>query len=162
MKKTLIALAMAAACTAPALANDTGFYGGLDVGSSNVDGLGSEFGFGAFLGYQVNQNFAGELTLRRVGTWKLGGVTVDLDAVQISALGMLPFTPQTKGYLRVGYGDNSANASFAGSRGSASDGNALVGFGIQHSLNRDMALRAEYSRLASDTDQFNVGLVFKF
>ncbi|KPF68400.1 hypothetical protein IP84_10190 [beta proteobacterium AAP99] len=160
MKKTLSLLALSSAlalgAAAPALANDVGPYGGIDLGITDLSGADSEVGFGAFLGYRINTNLAGEVALRRLGSF--GGV--DLNAFQISALGILPFNNQTSGYLRVGYGFNDADCG-VGRRCSADD-RAIFGFGLRHQLNRQLTLRGEYTSVAKDADQFNVGLEFKF
>jgi hypothetical protein len=160
MKKTLSLLALntalALGAAAPAMANDVGPYGGIDLGVTDIAGADSELGFGGFLGYRVNTNLAGEVALRRLGSFG----SVDLNAFQISALGILPLNSQTSGYLRVGYGFNDADCGVG--RRCGADDRAIFGFGLRHQLNRQLTLRGEYTSVAKDADQFNVGLEFKF
>ncbi len=149
--KRFFALALAATLCTPALAVDPGMYAGLDVGRTRIDGIGSASGIGGFLGYNVNTNFGVEASYRRLGSF-LG---LDTSATQISVLGHLPLSGGLGLYGRLGY--NTLRVSGAGS-----DSGALYGLGMRYEFNKSVALRTEYSRVASDTAQWNLGVEVKF
>lgn len=152
------ALALALSCIAGTASAQ--FYVGGDVGSTRAEGLSSSTGIGLFAGYDFNQYFSVEAGYRRLGNFDVAGTgnKLRLNTTQVSAIGGYPIGDSFKVYARLGY-------SFLTASGSSSyniDNAVLLGFGGQYAITKDIALRAEYSRVASDVRQINLGVAYKF
>jgi OOP family OmpA-OmpF porin len=140
-----LALAVLAACASPlALADDTGWYGGLNVGETRakIDDakisntlLGRGFatssitddkrdtGYKLFGGYKVNRNFAiegGYFDLGKFGfmatTTPAGTLngSIRLNGLNLDAVGMFPITEKFSAFGRVGIAYAEARDSFSG------------------------------------------------
>jgi predicted porin len=143
------------ASAAPAL---TGVYVGGTVGSTSITDLGSKVGFGGYVGLKLNENFALEAGAQSLGTYTVLGTDVSASAYNVSVLASLPIDPKISVYGRLGYGSLTAAAG-----GTTADTNsALYGVGARYNINQNLAVRAEYTRLASDTGTFGVGLQYGF
>jgi long-subunit fatty acid transport protein len=143
------------ASAAPAL---TGVYVGGTVGSTSITDLGSKVGFGGYVGLKLNENFALEAGAQSLGTYTVLGTDVSASAYNLSVLASLPIDPKISVYGRLGYGSLTAAAG-----GTTADTNsALYGVGARYNINQNLAVRAEYTRLASDTGTFGVGLQYGF
>jgi long-subunit fatty acid transport protein len=143
------------ASAAPAL---SGVYVGGTVGSTSITDLGSKVGFGGYVGLKLNENFAVEAGAQSLGTYTVSGTDVSASAYNVSVLASLPIDPKISVYGRLGYGSLTAAAG-----GTTADTNsALYGVGARYNINQNLAIRAEYTRLASDTGTFGVGLQYGF
>ena len=143
------------ASAAPAM---SGVYVGGTVGSTTITDLGSKVGFGGYLGLKLNENFAVEAGAQSLGTYTVLGTDVSASAYNVSVVASLPIDPKISVFGRVGYGSLTAAAG-----GTTADTNsALYGVGARYNINQNLAVRAEYTRLASDTGTFGVGLQYGF
>jgi predicted porin len=143
------------ASAAPAL---TGVYVGGTVGSTAITDLSSKVGFGGYLGLKLNENFAVEAGAQSLGKFNVAGTDVSASAYNVSVVASLPVDPKISVFGRVGYGSLTAAAG-----GTTADTNsALYGLGARYNINQNLAVRAEYTRLASDTGTFGVGLQYGF
>lgn len=136
-------------------------YVGGDVGSTKVDGFTSASGYGLFGGYTFNGYFSAEAGYRRLGRFEVEtskSDTVRINLAQVSALGHYPLSDVFKLYGRLGYG--ALNASGYSSYNLNSG--VIYGVGAQYAFTKNWAARLEYSRVASDTKQANLGLAYKF
>ncbi|HLO94744.1 MAG TPA: outer membrane beta-barrel protein [Burkholderiaceae bacterium] len=175
--KKLMALAMAAAFTAPAFAAD--FYAGADIGRGKIDGHTEVIGgttvtmadwkdttYAIFGGYQLNETISFELGYRSMGknTVDVGGKTVEVkgSALQASMLASLPLGNDFSAFGRLGFNSFKAKANYNGNTGSSSDSKALVGFGVRYAMSKEAGVRAEFQKLASDASALTVGVDFKF
>jgi long-subunit fatty acid transport protein len=141
---------------APAL---TGVYVVGNVGSTAITDLGSKIGFGGAIGYKINENFAVEAGAQSLGKYTVAGSDVSASALNVSVVGSVPLDPKFSVFGRLGYGSLTATANGS----SAADTNSvLYGAGVRYNLNQNLAIRGEYTRLASDTGTFAVGLQFGF
>lgn len=141
---------------APAL---TGVYVVGNIGSTAITDLGSKVGFGGAVGYKINENFAVEAGAQSLGKYTVAGSKVSASALNVSVVGSVPLDPRFSVFGRLGYGSLTATANGA----SAADTNsALYGAGVRYHLNQNLAIRGEYTRLASDTGTFAVGLQYGF
>ena len=140
---------------APAL---TGVYVGGSVGSTAITDLSSKVGFGGYAGIKLNENFAIEAGAQSLGKFNVAGTDVKATAYNVSVLAGVPIDPKISVYGRLGYGSLTATAN----GGSADTNSALYGVGARYQLNQNLAVRAEYTRLASDTGTFGVGLQYGF
>jgi predicted porin len=140
---------------APAL---TGVYVVGNIGSTAITDLGSKVGFGGALGYKINENIAVEAGAQRLGKYTVSGSNVNASALNVSVVGSVPVDPKVSVFGRLGYGSLTATATGA----SADTNSALFGAGVRYHLNQNLAVRGEYTRLASDTGTFGVGLQYGF
>jgi OmpA-OmpF porin, OOP family len=140
---------------APAL---TGAYVGGSVGSTAITGLTSQTGFGGYLGYKINENFSVEAGAQSLGSFDVSGTSVSATAYNASVLAGVPLNPNFSVYGRLGYGSLTAAATGA----TAKVNSAVYGVGAKYNIDKNLAVRAEYTRLASDTGTFGVGLQYGF
>lgn len=165
--KKIIVLALAAACAAPVLAAD--FYVGADVGRNRFDDEGMKLnktGLSVFGGYIVSDNIAIEAGYRRLvnGTTTFGSTKVDIDAhaLQLSGLFSLPVSSELSLFGRLGVNSIKVKASAGARKGSDSDTKALVGFGARYALTKEVGLRVEYQKPASDFSVISAGIDIRF
>ncbi|MEH0164924.1 outer membrane beta-barrel protein [Paucibacter sp. JuS9] len=175
--KKIVALAALAFIAAHASAADKTWYIGGDISSSQFKAEGEKerkTGFGATLGYSLNENVAFELQARRMGKWKEDGVSITANAIHASVLGIAPITKEFSLFGRLGMSRNSLDLSQGNATYSLHKSKALFGFGGDYAFDKNLSLRAEYVNLGSNkigtgTDsvnvkiqQFNVGLNYAF
>jgi opacity protein-like surface antigen len=144
---------------APAMAPGlSGVYVGGSLGSTAITDLSSKVGFGGYVGIKLNENFAVEGAAQSLGKFSVAGTDVKATAYNVSVLAGVPIDPKISVYGRLGYGTLTATAG-----GTTADTNSvLYGAGARYQLNQNLAIRAEYTRLASDTGTFGVGLQYGF
>lgn len=154
----IAAMASAQAQTSTAASGLSGVYVGGSVGSTAITDLSSKVGFGGYVGIKLNENFAIEGGAQSLGKFNVAGADVKATAYNVSVLAGVPVDPKISVYGRLGYGTLTATAN----GGSADTNSALYGVGARYQLNQNLAVRAEYTRLASDTGTFGVGLQYGF
>lgn len=156
IKRTATALSLL--CLAGA-ASAQGYVGG-DLGSTRVDGFSSASAYGVFGGYQFGPHLAVEGGYRVLGRFEnASGSIVRLNMAQVSTLGILPLGDKFKVYGRVGYGFLNQGGS---KKSYNADNGVIYGAGAQFDVTSSFAVRGEYTRVASDAKQFNMGVVYKF
>ena len=163
--KKIVALAALALTALSASAADNSWYVGADIGSTTFKVTGdsdSKTGYGALVGYTLNQNIAFEGSVRRLGSES----GVDVNAWQASVLGLLPLNQQFTVYGRLGVTRNSLDISQNNVDVSVNKTRALIGVGVDYKIDKNWALRAEYNDLGDNynvrIDQFNVGVTYRF
>ncbi|XHS76437.1 porin family protein [Burkholderiaceae bacterium UC74_6] len=180
MSKKIIALAALAVLSSSAMAaatDETGFYGGVVLGSTKFkDEGGSEnkTSFGAQLGYNFNANFAVEVQAQRLGKWSETGFSLTANSVNVSGLGKLPVADNISLFVRAGYSRNTLEATEGNVSASVHKNKALVGVGADFKVANNISLRTEYVNFGSNTigegtdsvtikvQQVNVGLNYSF
>jgi hypothetical protein len=163
MKKIFAAAALSLLASAAFAAAPTGYYAGVDVGSTKIDGFDdNKTGFGGFLGYGFNPFVAVELGYRKLGTWSVYGVDIDLKQTHFSVVGSYPLSSQFDVYGRLGYNQVRGEASYNGNHYGDDTSGGLYGVGLNYSLTPAAALRFEVQKPSSDSTLYNVGVVFKF
>lgn len=189
--KKIIALAALAFIAAHASAADKTWYIGGDIGSTQFKADGDKerkTGFGATLGYSLNENVAFELQARRLGKATFNETisnvnytsTFKVNSLSVSVLGIVPLNNEFSLFGRLGYARNTLDLSIKPSNASASitaDGHknkALFGFGADYKIDKNLSLRAEYVNLGknkisiaggeaeSKIQQFNFGVNYAF
>jgi len=196
-------------------AQDTYWYAGLGAGYSRVQFYTADFSFGGsaacsprgactetkkefdggfkgFIGYQINRNWAAEVSYVTVGKFHYkyndGTVTQDgvykVTGVGFSAIPTVPFTRNFSLYGRFGAFFSQTRLTFYNSgfvAGASSDGRQvsetsfLTGFGAQYFFAGDNGIRIEYENFGTAGDcsiqpcvgranakMASVNLVFKF
>lgn len=162
-KKFAIAAALALAASSSFAAAPTGFYAGLDVGSTKIDNFDdSKAGLGGFLGYNFNRFVAIEMGYRQLGSWDIGGVDVKAKQTHVSVVGSYPLAPQFDIYGRLGYNSLRAEASFGGFTYGDDTNGVLYGVGLNYDFTPTISGRAEVQKPSSDSTNYGVGIVFKF
>lgn len=170
-----------AATSAPASAQATGpYYAGASFGTTSIDVCGSlgglgltscddeDSGFKIFGGYNFNQNLAVELGWVDLGeitaTGPGGTAKVGIDGFQAAAVGSVPFSPQFRGFGKVGL--YMWDISATGPGGSLSDDgtDVMFGLGVGWKVAPRVELRAEWERFDSDdeADLLSIGVQFSF
>lgn len=163
IKKIAAAAALAVLATSTFAAEPAGVYAGLDVGSTKLDDLsGRKTSFGGFAGYQFNDNFAVEAGYRRLAKFTYFGADVDTKQAAVSVIGAMPVAAGVKVFGRLGYNHLSADASYAGRSASDSTSSAVYGVGASFDVSPVVAVRAEWQRPSSDSNNFSVGVSYKF
>ena len=164
LKKIAAAAALALVASSAFAAAPVAFYGGVDLGVTDIDDLdGNKASVGAFLGYGINQNFAVEVGYRQLGKWDMGyGVDLKAKQTHVSVLGFLPLNPQTDVYARLGYNKVKAEASYRGYTYGDDVDRALFGLGLNYSFSNQLSGRVEVQKPASDVTNLSAALVWKF
>lgn len=172
MKKYFVAAAVAVAA-AQVVAADSAWYVGADLGNTNFkqeDDKANRVGFGATVGYRVNENVALELQARRLG--RSGDLSAN--AVSASVLGILPLENNFSLYARLGYGRNSLELDSGSADYTVRKSKALFGLGASYAIDKNWSVRAEYVNLGKNKfqdgqdsvelkmQQFNLGVNYAF
>jgi len=171
--KKIFALTVLAFAAATASAADNSWYVGGDIGSTKFKVLGesdNKTGFGAVVGYKLNTNVAFELAARRLGTWKEDGDELSANALQVSALGILPLSNEFSLFARLGVSRNSLDLDEGRVSVSVHKTKAFFGLGGSYQIDKALSLRAEYANLGKNKidsveikiHQINVGLNYAF
>lgn len=183
MKLKILAAGIAMAVAAPlAMAGTTdGFYVGAGVGFYNTDltlkGGGASLSFGddehdagldVFAGYKWNfgaGSVSAELSYTdsygKMATWSGGGESLSGKLKGKEAISILPgyqLSKDTTAFMRIGYAKAKGELTVAGTfndTGSMNFNGILWGFGIEHALSPNLALRAEYKALDNMSETQN-------
>ncbi|WP_322404010.1 outer membrane beta-barrel protein [Massilia luteola] len=162
-KKFAIAATLALAASSSFAAGPSGYYAGLDVGSTKIDNLdGNQTGVGGFLGYGFNRFVAVELGYRQLGSWDFGPVEVTAKQTHVSVVGSYPLAPQFDIYGRLGYNSLRAEASYGGYKYGDDTNGALYGVGLNYHFTPTISGRVEVQKPSSDSTNYGAGIVFKF
>lgn len=163
LKKIVIAAALVVSTGTAIAADSNPFYAGVDLGSTKVDNLGGrKTGFGGFVGYQFNPNLAVEGGYRRLASYTISGVDVDLNQAHASVVGTAPLGNGFSVYGRLGYNKINVSGNAGGKTATASTSGGMFGLGAAYSFSSNVSVRAEFQRPSSDATTFNVGLKFDF
>ena len=180
LKRLMIAASLALGASG-AYAQETGWYGGLDVGGShlsgiNTDGLDSfdksDTGFDVNLGYRLNRNFAVEGAYTDLGKFHFSSAAVgDGDvkptAVSLSAVGILPLQSNFSLYGKAGVAHTETKALGASD---TKDG-LLAGAGVMYDFNRNVYAKAgwdHFDDVGNDAtgkghaDIYSLGVGYRF
>ncbi len=127
-----------------------GAYAGIGVGISSLanddvfnDTL-ENTSFKAFLGYQMNKNFAAE-----IGYSTFGDIldVAELSGLEASVIGMIPVTPRFSLYGRLGYWSWDVSATISNTTYSLIDGDdKFLGLGLQYNPSQKNQFRLEANR----------------
>jgi len=155
------------------------FYVGVDATSTKVDDFdGHESGYGAFIGYKFNANFAVEAGYGRLAddkvSYEYDGVDMEdkakVDQGSISVIGTLPLSSGFGIYGRLGYNHLKAKYTTTASLGSASaseslsgsENKVLYGAGLTYDFTPAIVGRLEVQKPRSDATTVVAGVSFGF
>lgn len=173
MKKMMAAAALVVGVCGSAQAGD--FYVAGDIGQTRLTGTsGSDQGFGLTGGYQFNRTWAAELGYRFLasdtGTFTEAGTkftaSYRLRALQLSGVGSWWITDNFSLFGRLGYNSiqqkySYADPTFSGRAKGYSSG-LLLGLGAEYAFTKQLSVRGEYQRPASDLYVLSAGLKYSF
>jgi OOP family OmpA-OmpF porin len=199
MEVNRVVLATVAALVAtPVFAQETGFYAGGALGQAKAkdacsDITGSGFVGGCddkdtawkiFGGYQFHRNFAAELGYVDLGEFTASGTflgapasgSVEAKGVELTALGIIPFTQQFSAYAKAGAFrwdvDTRAAVGAAAAGGGDKGTDFTYGVGLKYDFTRNIAARVEFQRYnnvgetsttgQSDVNLWTAGVMFRF
>lgn len=167
--KKIIALAVLAACATAASAGD--YYIGADVGTGKWTSVSlSDTSYGLFGGYKLNESIDIELGYRNLlnksATSGSASANLKVASWQASGVFKLPLSTDFNFYARLGLNSIrlNASASYPGynQTGSANETKLLAGLGISYNISKEVGLRAEFQKQASDVQSLTVGATFAF
>lgn len=161
-KKIAVAAALAVIASSATAQVAPKFYVGADVGSTKFDQVDRENSYGAFIGYQINSNFAIEGGYRRLADFDVDGVNVKVDQRAISVIASHPLSQGFGVFARLGYNDLNGKASFRGISASDSEDGVLVGIGATYAFAPNITGRTELQRTNKDSTNISVGVSYGF
>lgn len=192
MKRLILAAAIAAAISTPAIAQDRGFYAGGHLGQATIDkfcddtaGTGiscddKDTSWKILGGYQVNRNFAVELGYIDFGKVQasvagIGSVSAEANAFDLVAIGILPVADRFSVYGKLGAyrstTDGKVRTIFGNDDLSEDTTDLTFGLGASFDITRQFSVRGEWQRYndvgggdigESDIDVISAGVLFRF
>ncbi|MDB5792573.1 MAG: hypothetical protein JWQ80_2597 [Massilia sp.] len=163
-RKFAVAAAVVIASSSAFAAEAPAVYAGLNVSSSELDGFdGKENGFGGFVGYKIDQNFAIEGGYHSLADGEEDGTRVRFTQTEISAIGTLPLSNGFSVYGRLGYNDLKAKVSGGGESVTVGiDDGVVYGAGLGYAFSPVVSGRVEVQKPHSDLTKITAGVVFNF
>ena len=166
-QKIAIAAALVIASSGAIAGGTSKFYAGADVGTTKFEGdANQETGFGAFGGYQFNQNIAIEAGVRRLSdqdeSFNGSNVSSHLDQLSLSAVGTLPLSNGFSVFGRLGANRISIKANAGGFTFKEHENRGLYGIGVAYSFSPAISARVEVQKPMSDITNLSAGVSYKF
>jgi OmpA-OmpF porin, OOP family len=188
MNRTIAGIATAAALVASASSfAQQHWYASVGIGYGDANFSGNDLGmsdgtvdntdttYGARLGYEINKNFALELGYAFLGKYPFSGFvgstqvtgSAKVNSVDVSAVGMLPFTPEITGYARLGVARTqrkaNANTNLLTADETQTDTEAAYALGARYNFSKAWALYGEWSSASSSkVNNYTLGATFWF
>jgi len=166
-KKIAVAAALVAASSVSFAAAPTPFYAGVDVSSTKVDGYNDDkAGYGAFIGYKLNDNVAVEGGFHRLADTHINydgyraGATVD--QLDVSLIGSVPLSNGFSLFGRIGYNRVDMEAKFDGIKLKDHSNNALYGMGLGYAFTPVVTGRLEVQKPDTGITKLVAGVAYAF
>jgi len=180
LKQVMVAAALALGASG-VYAQDAGWYGGLDLGSSRLSGVELGDGFdrsdtalGFDVGYRINRNVAVEGAFTDLGKFHFSSAAGDGDfkpkAVSLAAVGILPLQANWSLYGKAGIAHTETKV--GGSVDTSDTNNGLLaGAGVMYDFNRNVFAKAgwdHYADVGTDAtgdgrlNVYSVGVGYRF
>lgn len=165
MKKLLSALALGAVLAAPAMAADSPWYIGAQMGHSQLNGLNSADNDGTSIsgvaGYQLAPNWAAEVGVSRLGDINVNGARGKSEFVSIQGVGLLPVAERVKLFGKAGVAYTHLRDEMSGHRFTP-----IVGVGAEYALDKNTSAVFEVQYLhnfaGTQAHAMNTGLGLKY
>jgi len=162
LKKIAIAASLAILSSAALAADQPYFYAGGDLGSTKLEGFDRETSYGAFAGYQFNQNFALEAGIRHLGEAEYTGGSLKGKQYSFSGVGTIPLSNGFSVFGRLGYNRVNGGERFLGTARSTRNNEVLYGAGVGYQFSEKVAGRLEVQKPHSDITNISAGVSFRF
>jgi OOP family OmpA-OmpF porin len=180
LKKLMVAATLALGASG-AYAQETGWYGGLDVGGSHLSGINagdsldkSDMAFDVNLGYRMNRNFAIEGAYTELGKFHFSSAAGDGElkpkSASLAAVGILPLQSNFSLYGKAGIARTETKAGGPIDASDTKDG-LLAGAGVMYDFNRNVYAKAgwdHFDDVGSDAtgkghaDIYSLGVGYRF
>jgi OmpA-OmpF porin, OOP family len=171
------AIILALALPAAAQSRMSSVYIGADIGQAKYRN-GCQFSptscddkdtsWGLFAGYRFHPNFAAEFAYHDLGTISAPGASIDGNALELVAVGMLPVSNQFSAYGKLG----GYRGELKGLGINETNTDVTYGLGVQWDFTRNVGLRGEWQRYpkmgggafngTTDVDVLRVGALWRF
>ncbi|MEW6022340.1 MAG: porin family protein [Pseudomonadota bacterium] len=165
-KKIAVAAALVAASSVSFAAAPTPFYAGVDVSSTKVDGFDDKAGYGAFIGYKLNDNVAVEGGIHRLADTHVNydGYRADatVDQYDISLIGSVPLQGGFSLFGRIGYNRVDMEAKFDGAKLKDHANNAVYGMGLGYAFTPVVTGRLEVQKPDTGITKLVAGVAYAF
>jgi OOP family OmpA-OmpF porin len=160
----VIAASAQAAEPAYKAAEPAPFYGGVDVGITELPrGDHTRTSFGGYLGYNINKNFAVEAGYRRLFSEEAWGVKSHADQASLSLVATQPLTETLSVYGRLGVSRLTEKGTIDGIYDfTEHKTRVLPGIGLSYKLNEKVSARVEVQRPSSNTHNVSTGISYAF
>lgn len=167
IKQIAIAATLAILSSAAVAADQPYFYAGGDVGSTKVDDFDDrETSYGAFAGYQINQNFGIEAGYRSLADYDTTFLNEKVEVrgrqTSLSVIGTIPMGNGFSVYGRLGYNHISLKASTRFGSEKDSESKVLYGAGVSYAFTPTVSGRIEVQKPHSDLTNVSAGVSFRF
>ena len=182
-KQIALAAALVVAASAASAQQISKFYAGVDIGSTRFDDE-RETGFGGFVGYKINQNFAIEGAFHRLAKYDASysydsvygdssydyAVGAKVYQSEISLIVTLPLSKDFSFYNRLGYNHLKFKADTTFTAGgtrdtwsySSSENKVVYGVGLSYAFTPALAGRVEVQKPHSELTKVAIGLAYSF
>ena len=139
------------------------FYAGGDIGNTDFRYGGEETSYGAFGGYQINQNFALEASYHRLASNSDFGYDNKFDQIAVSAVATVPLSNGFNVFGRLGYSHLRSKANYGnGETAKYSDNKPLYGLGVGYAFTPAIMGRLEVQKIERDVTNIGVSVGFHF
>lgn len=164
MIKHIIAAAALAAVAASSQAGEPGtMYGGADLGVTRLGpGDHSQTSYGAFLGYNLNKNFALEANYRRLYSMNVYGYGSKGDQAALSLIASQPLTESLSLYGRIGVSRLKETFTDGPNKYTNDSTRLLPGFGLSYKITEKVQARVEVQRPGRDLTNVSTGVSYAF
>jgi OmpA-OmpF porin, OOP family len=167
MKKLAAVVLLSTIVAGPAVAAETPFYAGINIGSAEIDfpGASSTTSIALLGGYNFNKNFAAEIAYTDFGSHDYGGLTLKSSGLSISGVGSFPINDQFSLFAKLGFASTTLNPS---GNPTEDDTDMTYGIGGQFNVNKQVGIRLGYdvykvgTSPSADQKVMSVGGVFNF
>jgi hypothetical protein len=161
-KKIALATSIALLATSAFAAEPSRVYAGADIGRTTSNDYVDHFNsFGGFAGYRLNDTFALEGGVRRVGSQ--GGLKIEQAAISVLATEYMVGEFSNFGFFaRLGYNHFDAHGCDGILCGRGSINRPLVGVGMVYNTTERLTTRIEVQRFNGATRNLSVGLIYSF
>lgn len=177
MNKFVLSSALAATLISSSVLADSNFYLGGSVGHTEVDYVefagvtildDSDTSWKLFAGYNINENFAVEVSYQDLGEHSFEYLAVEAraegEAYTFSLLGKLPMAENLEAFGKLGYAHVDAEVSAGGLTIGADGSDLLYGLGLNYQLTDNVDARLEWERMdfADQIDTWSLGVSYNF
>lgn len=164
LKNLLLSSIIALAPISQFAAAEGNFFIDADIGQSDLDESGVDDGtlINIGIGYDINSNFAVELSHLDLGSFSTDFGDIDVDGFNLSVIGSIPVSEQVNLFARVGYYDWEASLD---NFSSTSDNDFIYGVGVSYDFNENVAgtlAYDSYSLDGTDIDSLSIGIKYSF
>ncbi len=153
MKNKFLAIALLSALAAPAFADDTGYFVGLDYIQENIANLDQGFsqptgGFAIDAGYNFSKNWGVEIGYLASGNSAGANSTITPTTDYLAAVGTYPINESFDAFAKFGIAVNQITG-FSGCLICSGQTNLMYGVGADYNINKNVGFRLQWNELGN-------------